>query len=568
MRLRSPGRIGALAALAVALTVPAAIQGGTIAAAQTEPAPEAVGPEFDAFKDALDRFTAGSTLAQPERRLEQLRSVQATFQRLAEEYPDSLAWAVLGRSLHSGLHPAEEMERQVAQILATVDQAVALLEQNREIRDTHCRDTAEACALIADAQATTDDLRSGEDEQKRANEARFPALSAIASAQAAIGLVEDARLTVQDAMIAGAEVREPELVTAFASALAAVGEEEAARAGFALAKEQIDRSYAFMIVPALQTIATAQIAAGMADEGRRTFEEALAVGDQFRPSVVRAQIAAGLFPEALAVVRAIPQPPGRAIGLSDISTGQAGAGRTEDGRLTLTEAQAAVGAVADEQARGLPLSRLANAQLALGLVEDARETLAEARAAAGQTNDVAARLTTLNDIASVQTAGGMVDDARRTLADALVEAGSLAEAKDRATFLARIAALQAAAGFREDARGTFSDALAAAAQGDHLDREFGVLFIVQAQADAGLFDDALASAAATPESRLGSQARPLVVIAAAQAAAGRFSDARATATRILDMDGESDKGAAHYIEALTEIAKAQAAAAVAAAPRQ
>jgi hypothetical protein len=547
----------------VALVAVAAGPGATTATAQTEPRPELVGPAYDAFAAAARQFAASVWIAEHGRRLSEVLAVQANLHRLVAEYPDSLAEAVFGPSLHGDPGPAAELEQYVADLLAWADGAAARLEANRATREARCPEMPDACALIAEAQVTTDAIRADEGSMNArvAGEQRFAALSAIALAQAAMGLVDDAKMSLGDALVAGPDVRDFDLLVRLARALAASGDGDSARATFALAAEQIDRHYDFATASNLSTIGTARAAAGMADDARRSFAEARALQDgRYSGLVIEAEIAAGMLDDALDAARQLPDAPARAGALANIAAAQANAGTTEDARAIVAEAAATIATIADEALRGAPLTRLANARLAAGQPAEADTTLAAALAATARMADEVAQVPILFDIASVRTAAGSPEAARQVLADAVARVDSFADARWRAVGLTNVATRLLEAGFIEEARATFL----AAAQDDS-----EIAWVAIAQARAGLTDDALASFTLLQDETEGNRRYVLARIAEGLAAAGRLADARAVADRILEVGNPDDPAARNlYFHARATLAEAQAAAAAAAVPAE
>jgi RNA polymerase sigma factor (sigma-70 family) len=164
-------------------------------------------------------------------------------------------------------------------------------------------------------------------------------------------------------------------------------------------------------------------------------------------------------------------------------------------RRTLDEALLAAQAISDPSARRSALVRIGNALVELGDRHGAQATLALAHASAEMIGSQMEREFGLWRVARRQAQIGDVVAARRTFD----ELGRIAESRGRSArveLFAYIAQAQAQAGLRDDALATIKQALLVipGIEQENL-RNHGLLQVLQAQMLAGDFDGALASTA-------------------------------------------------------------------------
>ena len=356
---------------------------------------------------------------------------------------------------------------------------------------------------IAVAQSLTDDW------------ARIDILSRIARFQIAAGLLDDARDTA--GLIIGADhafwLNVPGFMRSTVSDVA------------------MFRENAFSVT--LSDIAVAEASAGR-------FADAMATADtvldgQSRAHllayIAEAQVRAGRLAEAGAVAAAILDVPPRVRTLHAIADAHATQGRMEDTHQLLTEAAHLAGTMREPLDRAGMLIETAQALAAADATEPARQIFDQALTAADEIQErLDLRDQIVGDVALAQAQAGMFADAQ----------GSIARIPDQSVYgtarrdlLIQFAVIQAAAGHTAEARQTFDQVLTAGhAIPLPIDRYATARDVAYAQIEAGLFTDALATAAALPADDSApsvlEQAQLRADIARAQTDGGLLAEARAT----------------------------------------
>ena len=348
--------------------------------------------------------------------------------------------------------------------------------------------------------------------------ARAFALAPIATAQAEAGLWEDALSTVGDMDESNSQV--PLYHIARAQARAELWDDSIATASRMISPRWRPR--------ALADIASVQAASGLQGAARETFTQAVAganaiVADGDRRStlytVARVQAEAGFWEDALEAVNLASNSWDSAGALPTIARVQAETGLWD-------EALATASAIRSPYARSVALSAIAGVQVRAGLLDVARLTLTDALNAANSITNELARAEALPPIVAAFAEARLWDEALDT-------AGAITFGDPRSRAMSAVAVALAEAGQLDEARRTFADALTAA----------GVTDPDALMPDAALMAPFLPVSADFP------------AVARAQAEAGLWEDALATASRITSRSGRS--------EALSAIARVQAEAALA-----
>ena len=196
----------------------------------------------------------------------------------------------------------------------------------------------------------------------------------------------------------------------------------------------------------LARIAHAQAAAGLLDDARAAFAEAIdgaeaqSYGDPSfdLASIARLQAEAGLLADARATADAIPRDTNRADALRDIAVRQLRSGMPEEAERTFADAVAVAGDVADDYARSWVLHRIAGSQTT-------SEALTEARATALAVADPELRAEALRDLAYHLAVAGATAEARCTFAEARDVAAAMTGDAVRSRTLNGVARAQAMA---------------------------------------------------------------------------------------------------------------------------
>ncbi len=529
----------------------------SVAAAQTHGSQDQEQAANTLFVEALQQIEAAGRATSAIVRLDMLRQAQANLDRIVQDYTGSQ----LAVQLITGQRIGAFDPRALADTLSEAEE------------DRICAQVPDACALFADALETARVIPL--------HAYRAEALARASIAQAAAQLTNQSRRSL-------------------AAAVATLRETPWIWEGWHFAE-------------ALTAIAAAQATSGALDDARNTFADALAATDELSSReergaalllIAATQAEAGLFDDALTTARQVGPRNCRfrARAIAEVGAAQAQADLIEDARRTMEEA-AAAGREPQCLGGGYrtdPPLAIAEAQAAAGFREDARRSFADALTRAHAEGIlVFGRVGALADIAAAQAEAGFADDAEQTLAEvliaasesseafhlptavadiavaqsrlgqlgaALTTAGELPREYERAIALSAVGAEQHAAGFTDDARQIFAEAAIAAAGTERRDPQADVLATVAiAQADAGWFDDALATIGQMPSDAWPShRVEALAAVGAAQAAAGSLAEAQRTFAEALaaanDLDPSYETGRS---EAVLEIAKAQILAAAA-----
>ncbi len=231
----------------------------------------------------------------------------------------------------------------------------------------------------------------------------------------------------------------------------------------------------------------------------------------------------------------------------------------------LTDALASAGDVLDASRRAEAFALISSRQVAAGLTGRAQDSLELARTTVDRIPPplLWRSQQVWMSIAAAQAATGSVDQARRSFDQAVSAAREGSDPNYRGIELGDIAVAQAENGLFADAMVTIGEIPADGCL--HLARALGA--IGAEQAEAGLveearrtFDDAVAAASASPCRQRTYRAEPLAVIAAAQAAAGFEAAARQTFDDVLIKAEALHIFAAERASGLALIAMSQSAA--------
>jgi hypothetical protein len=316
--------------------------------------------------------------------------------------------------------------------------------------------------------------------------------------------------------------------------------------------------------------------------------------------LARIQVGLGLYHEALQTAQLIKEAKYRSEVLVAIAEAQAQAGLIEDAQRTLQQALQTAQRIEEAWNRSEALRVIAKAQTQAGLFEDAIQT-------AQLMEEALARSEALRATAKAQAQAGLFEDAIQTaqrieeawawsevlvaiakaqaqaglFEDAIQTAQRIEKAWARSEVLVAIAEAQAQAGLIEDAQRTFQQALQTAQLIEEGWYQHGVLVavgigyvrvfwgarhqsevlvaIAEAQAQAGLFEDAIQTAQMIK--RAGNRIAALRAIAKAQAQAGLIEDAQRTSQQALQTAQRIEEWALdERSEVLAAIAEAQAQA--------
>lgn len=250
--------------------------------------------------------------------------------------------------------------------------------------------------------------------------------------------------------------------------------------------------------------------------------------------VAEAQARLGLLDEALKTARTEPRLRLQAQAFATIARAQAAGGSYEAARATFAEAMTQIRRSDDSYARQNAIGAVSIGQAAVGFAKDALST-------ASLHHDPWRRSGILQGIVRAQVRNG-------EWSSALTSVAAIPNISYRTWSLAEIARAQIAASQPAEAEETIrAAAVVAAAADDSGMWHFALSALAAAQAEAGHWDDAFATARTTPNVFYHDQA--LRNIAVAQVAAGHWDEARATANSIVTDSWRS--------EALAALARAQ-----------
>lgn len=287
---------------------------------------------------------------------------------------------------------------------------------------TGCREDTEqeGHKFLTEAQKAAEEIKDDYD--------RWPALYAIASAQAASG----------------------DIVGAQATAQAINGHE-------------------WLQVRAFSDIATAQAVAGDVEGSKKTVANALKIAqnvniDSQRDLLMdslKGQAASGDIEGARNTLEGIKTLTiMEAFGLSWIALGQAASGDTNGAKVTIFEAHKIAERISPSSG-GLPnlLGSIALAQAEFGEFEKAKATISEAQSIArsmqpDNPSSVAQQVRVFSTIALAQVAAGDIDGAKETIIEARAIAQSIDRGLPRGEAFSAIASAQAACGDIEEAKKT------------------------------------------------------------------------------------------------------------------
>ncbi len=194
---------------------------------------------------------------------------------------------------------------------------------------------------------------------------------------------------------------------------------------------------------------------------------------------------------------------------------------------------------------------------------DACSYLADALATACDIPIAGRRAEALTLVSAGQAAAGLTYHAHQTLSDALAAADEIPPSdRWRSSSLTAVAAAQAAAGFQEEARRTFFRAVTAVGQRSTDDLQGRqMVSVAVAQAEAGLFADALDTADEADSIGCNHSTEALAAIGIVQLRAGLMDDARRTFARVLASNATSPCRLSDYpMQPYIDIAAAVAAA--------
>ena len=358
------------------------------------------------------------------------------------------------------------------------------------------------------------------------------ALSAIASAQAQVGALQDSRTTIAKALRAMNEIEEPRnRARAFASIAVAQAQVGAARdaeksISTALAaargiRDTADREFALLDIAksqagagmirealatatemedsdwvgyALESITKAQVEAGRIRDAVETAEGMEGVveqSDAFR-WIAEALAEAGQFHEAVAIAQKAGNYPRQASAFVSIAKAQAEAGMFSEALATAGKIQFVYDG---EQARAL--SAIASAQAKAGQYTDSLGNFRKAMEAAERESNeyFPEKSRAFSEVALARAQAGQVRDADQTFARALQVTEEIEDDDNRSEAFGFIAAAQAKAGRKGDAARSFARALEIAWE---MDSDFkqarALMAIASAQAEAGNIHDAVETA--------------------------------------------------------------------------
>ena len=339
--------------------------------------------------------------------------------------------------------------------------------------------------------------------------ARFLALYPIAASQAEAGLWDDALVTAS--AIADDAYRSAPLGDV-ARAQARVGLLEVAVETAASIPGPVTRT------EALADVARIQAEMGLLEEARTTLEAAQQAAndiasDERRSAlfhIANVQAEAGLWDDALATAKRFDASY-RSLPLSHVARAQAQAGRWDDAIATTNN-------IASHRLRSVAFADIAHAQAAAGLLDQARLTLREALNVATAVVNELARSDALVAVASAYAEAGQWHDA-------LNVANTIAVDGFRSRALSAVALAQVESGQMDEARRTFAEAVDAAhaaagagQTGSDLPNWQAYPAVARAQAEAGFWEDALATANGITFSGARSEALSAIALAQAEAA--------------------------------------------------
>ncbi len=527
----------------------------SVAAAQTHEPQDHEQAANTLFVEALQQIEAAGRATRTSVRLDLLRQAQANLDRIVQDHPGSQLAVQLITGQRIGTFEPRVFRNTLAeaedyQICAHASDACALfadaLETARDVPMHALRSEALAriAVLQADAglthqarQSLAESLTAVRQTPEFRQGWKFAeALTAVASAQAALTYIDDARHTFADALTATDELSSRQergavfLMIAVAQAQAGLFDDALTTVG------QIGSRNCRFRARAIAAIGSHLAQAGLIEDARRTMEQAVAAGQvpQCREGAYRvepplaiaaAQATAGFVEEAQ-------------ISFADALTRSRTDGFLETGR---------VGALAD----------IAGTQMAAGFGEDAERTLAEALTVVADGSATPVYVESLADLAAVQAAFGLSEEA-------LVTAGEIDSEGHRTLALLAIAAQLQALGFADEAQQIFTDAAVAAASTEGLDHRTDMLARVAiAQAEAGLLNHASATAGEMPSEGLPLlRVDALAKIGAAQAVGANMAEAqRVFAAALAAVNDMRPSDEVSRSMALLLIAKAQARAA-------
>ena len=466
--------------------------------------------------EAIQLADAAEEESDPTARLAALQRAQDNLDRIVRDYAASHVAVQIVTGQTIGTFDPADMADEIADAEAEVTTQAADAE-----RRLFCLNAPRACALFDDAKGTATSMSSQyhraqalsaivhlqveaglsamarETLADALEAARFigggrsAALSAIAGAQAALGLWQDALATADS--ITREELR-AEALSSIAAAQAEAGLTDAARQTFADALTNVRSVYPMSVHSnALLEIGTALAETGLMDEARQVLEQAMHVAgliseDQQRYRMIsdlsRTWAELGLLEEALRAANGIPIHSERSEALYHIALAQAAAGSMDEAQQALSDAIDVAYAIASQPDGSRAVFIVALTQAELGLFDEALNT---ARAIV----DDPYRAYALSRIASSMAEAGSMDEARAILTEAAAMARAITESRDRSAALSTIALAQAEAELLEEAQMTFSEALDATnAITGHWQYRGALLTIASNQIEAGLWDDA------------------------------------------------------------------------------
>ena len=465
--------------------------------------------------EAIELVAAAEEEGDPAARLAVLQRAQDNLDRIVRDYAASHVAVQLVTGQTIGTFDPADLADEIADAEAEVTAQAADAE-----RRLFCLIQPRACALFDDARGTATSMYSA-DHRAQALSAivhlqveaglsamaretladaldaaksvggRSRALSAIAGAQAALGMWQDALATADS--IAREELR-AEALSSIVAAQAEAGLTDAARQTFADALTNVRSIYPLSVHSnALLEIGTALAEAGLMDEARQVLEQAVDVAgliseDRQRYRMIsdlaRTWAELGQLEEALRAANAIPVHSKRSEALYHIALAQAAAGSMDEAQQTLSDAMDVAYAIASQPDGSRAVFIVALTQAELGLLDEALST---ARAII----DDPYRAYALSDIASSMAEAGSMDEARAILTEAAAMARAITESRNRSAALSIIALAQAEAELLEEAQTTFSEALDATnAITGHWQYRGALLTIASNQIEAGLWNDA------------------------------------------------------------------------------
>jgi len=388
-----------------------------------------------------------------------------------------------------------------------------VLQAAQDTRDEMERIRVLRAVARGQAQAGLYDLALQTAQDIRDEDARADALSELALAQVEARLLDQGRLSFQQALQTAQDIRD-DGKRALAQHRVAQAQAHAGLYDQALqtARDiQDERRRAW----ALSAVAQGLAQAGMHDQALQAARDIVdEMGRaQAMSAVAQAQAKAGMYNQALQAARDIRDEGTRAQVLLTVAQGQVQAGLYDQALQTARD-------IVDEMWRAQALSAVAQAQVQAGMHDQARLIVRDIRGG----NWFARALLA---VAQAQAQAGMHDQARLTFQQALQAVREIhSNGWPFARALVAVAQAQAQAEMHDQALQTVRNIQ------DQIQRARALLAVIQTQAQAGFYDLAMQTARNIQDKN--EQAQALATVALTQARAGMHDQALETAREIQD----------------------------------